>query len=332
MTTTTDLRRKALRAAVKIRDHLLGKARCAPQATVPQGAWDGLSKTLKRLRYTERQGWQAASQALLLDADYTLGRLERELGALRQNLASRTSPKLVISASEIAADLIALQDEFERVELDLKELSVMVLTAPITLEDVDLGPFRIVLPWEQIGSTPAYSVSAEEPNCPDERSDVTHPHVQENCLWEGDGSAAITAALSAGRVLDFFVLIRQILGTYNVQSAHVLLVNWHATGSCSGCGTSTSDDDSSSCERCDDRFCADCIWSCNACGSCVCSHCSDSCAHCDQRFCNRCLTARAGTIVLLCKTCLEDQPEDPSHETKNEAPAEPATGPISTAV
>lgn len=331
MTTPTDLWRKALRAAVKIRDHLLGKVRDAPHVTLPEGAWDELRKTLERLRYTERQAWRAASQALLLDADYTLGRLQRELGALRQHLASRTSPQRVSSADEIAADLIALEDEFECVELDLKKLSVTVLTAPITLEDVDLGPFRIVLPWEQIGSNPAYSVFAEETNCPDERPDVTHPHVQENSLCEGDGSAAITAALSAGRLLDFFVLIRQILGTYNPQSAHVLLADWQATSSCSGCGASSSDDDCSSCERCDDRFCTDCIWSCSTCGSCVCSHCSDSCAHCDERFCKRCLTAHSGTLVLFCKRCLEDQLEDLSHETIPETPAEPATSPISTA-
>ncbi len=332
MTTKKDLRRQALRAAVKIRDHLLGPTRCAQQAALPQDAWEELGRTMKRLRYTERLGWQAASQSLLVDFEYTAGRLQREIEVLRRNLASSCTPKLVTSASEIAADLIALEDEFESVELDLKARSATVLTASITLEDVSLGPFRIVLHWEHIGRTCAYVVSAEEPNCPAEREDITHPHVNDNHLCEGEGAAPIKAALSTGRLLDFFVLIRQILGTYNPESAHVSLANWHGGVSCSGCGTSVSDDDYSSCERCDDRFCSDCTWSCNSCGDCICSNCSDSCAECDERFCNRCLTARAGTIVLLCKTCLEAQQKDQIDDPKDEAPVEPPASPTPPAI
>src|SRR6266568_4183763 len=113
----TDLRRQALRAAVKIREHLLGPTRHAQQMALPQNAWEELGRTMKRLRYTERRGWQAASQSLLQDFDYTAGRLQREIELLRQNLASSCTPKRVASASEIAADLIALEDEFESVRL-----------------------------------------------------------------------------------------------------------------------------------------------------------------------------------------------------------------------
>ena len=53
MTTKKDLRRQALRAAVKIREHLLGPIRCVQQAALPQDAWEELGRTLKRLRYAE---------------------------------------------------------------------------------------------------------------------------------------------------------------------------------------------------------------------------------------------------------------------------------------
>ena len=102
MTTKTDLRRQALRAAVKIREHLLGPTRFAQQSALPQDAWEELGRTMKRLRYTEGKGWQAAGQSLLQDLDYAAGRLLREIDLLRQNLASSYRPKQVTSASEIA--------------------------------------------------------------------------------------------------------------------------------------------------------------------------------------------------------------------------------------
>src|SRR5438067_13559068 len=100
MTTKKDLRRQALRAAVKIREHLLGPNRCAQQAVLPQDAWEELGRTLKRLRYTERRGWQAASQSLPQDFDYMAARLEREPGILRPTLGSSRHPQVVTSVIE----------------------------------------------------------------------------------------------------------------------------------------------------------------------------------------------------------------------------------------
>src|SRR5262249_49503777 len=152
-------------------------------------------------------------------------------------------PMLVASAADIFADLMALDCEFEMVELNLQARYVAVLTPPIVLEDVYLGPFRIVLHWEQIGKPHAYDVIAVEPNCAEGQEDVTHPHVRDKLLCEGDGAMSIKAALTAGRVYDFFVLIRQVLGTYNPESAHVSLDNWIGRISCAGCGCPVSDEE-----------------------------------------------------------------------------------------
>jgi hypothetical protein len=330
--TADDLRRQAIRAAVKIREHLLGPAHSAQQAALPQDAWEELGRTMRRLRYTERRNWQAASQSLLQDFDYTAGRLQREIELLRQNLASSGTPKLVTTASEIAADLIALDDEFESVTLDLKERSATVLTASITLEDVYLGPFRVVLHWEQIGRTRAYVVHAEEPNCPEDRDDVTHPHVQENHLCEGEGAAPIKASLNAGRLLDFFVLIRQILGTYNPESAHISLANWHGGVSCTSCDSTLPRDDYSTCERCVEPLCGSCSSGCDGCSRYVCNECSGDCAQCGNHFCLGCLTSPPGTYRLLCDTCLEAQQKDPSDDTKDEVPPEPPASPTAAAI
>ena len=200
MTIKTDSRRQALRAAVKIHEHLMGPAWRGPQPALPHDNWQELCRTMERLRLVQLRNWQAASQSLALDADYTAGCLLRAIEHLRHNLSPATKPKLVASASEIFADLMALDDEFEAVTLNLKERSAAVLTAPIVLEDVYLGPFRIVLHWEQIGKAQPYDVIAVEPNCAEGHDDVTHPHVRDQQLCEGEGAVPIKAALSCGRI------------------------------------------------------------------------------------------------------------------------------------
>lgn len=329
MSTKTKHRRQTPRAAVWIHEHLLGPARRPPIVDVPQAAWDELRRTVERLRYAQRRGWHVAAGSLCDELDYTCGCLQRHLEAFRQQLPSKSAAQQVASPSEIAADLYALEQEFEDVVLMLKEHTISVLTAPIVLEDVELGPFRIVLHWERIGQTLAYEVIAEEDHAADGNSDVTHPHVRDQTLCEGEGTAAIKAALSAGRLMDFFVLVRQVLETYNSGSAHVLLSNWNGGTSCQSCGTWLSDDDYSSCERCSDVVCSECSNGCGSCSRYVCSGCSADCAECENQFCLACLTEAESSGRQLCGSCLEAQmKKDQSDDTKDEAPAaEPASPP-----
>ena len=328
MTTKTKQRRWALRAAVKIHEHLVGPARQPTLNDLPQSSWDQLCRTVERLRYVQRRGWQVAAGSLCDDLHYTCGCVQRQLESFREQIPSKSAPQQVAAPSEIAADLQALEQEFEDVELLLKVHSVSVLTAPIVLEDVELGPFRIVLHWERIGQTRAYEVIAEEEHAAEGNSDVPHPHVRDQILCEGEGTAAIKVALSEGRVLDFFVLVRQILETYNSGSAHVSLSNWSGGTSCQSCGTSLSDDDYSTCDRCSDVVCSDCSNGCGSCSRYVCSGCSADCAECENQFCLACLTEAEGTGRQLCERCLEDQQKEQSDEAINEtAAAEPADPP-----
>jgi hypothetical protein len=328
MTTNIDLQRQAIRAAVKIHEHLAGAGRHGEAFDLPQSTCHDLRKTMDRLRWADRKGWHAACRSLVPDVDYVAGRLQREIDFLRQAISTRWSDKRLASASEIAADLIALKEEFEALDVNLQERSITVLTDPVVLEEVYLGPFHIALHWERIGQGRAYVVHAEDPNCPEGHEDVTHPHVQDDQLCEGEGAAAIRAALTSGRLYDFFVLVRQILQTYNGESAHVSLANWDGTISCEGCGTSMSEDDYSTCERCDVRLCGDCSWGCTRCCTYVCSGCSADCSKCGNRFCLACLRTPAGTNQLLCETCLEAQQKDQTDDSKDSPPAEqPATPP-----
>ena len=46
-------------------------------------------------------------------------------------------------------------------------------------------------------------------------------------LCEGEGSTAIHKAIAQGSHLDFFTLAKQILETYNPDSAYVALSRWN---------------------------------------------------------------------------------------------------------
>jgi hypothetical protein len=317
MSTDTIFRRQAIRAAVKIHEHLVARARQVQQVNVPTGGWEDVCQIIHRLHNAESKTWHQAAQLVARDADYVVRRFQGELEALRHALVARSSPISVLSAGEIAGELLALGSEFENVELDMAEQSLSVLTDGIELEGTHLGPFRIVLSWLHIGQSPhPYNVYAQEPCHPPDRQD-THPHVLDHQLCEGEGSASIKAALRAGRLFDFFVLVRQILSTYNPSSAYVALAVWNGGISCHGCDSWVNEDDHVCCDRCDHSFCSQCCWICNGCSASTCSCCSSVCSHCDERFCERCLTTPEGTTFTLCEACLAAQEEDETDDTND---------------
>ena len=47
----------------------------------------------------------------------------------------------------------------------------------------------------------------------------------------------------------------------------------------------TDEDDSTSCERCEDHLCLDCSTSCHDCGRSCCAECRTACSGCDRDFC-----------------------------------------------
>ena len=121
---------------------------------------------------------------------------------------------------------------------------------------------------------------------------VTHPHVQDERLCEGDGRAAIAGALSDGRLYDFFTLVSQVLHTYGKGSAYVELDRWDGV-LCDDCGDTMDEDDRYGCQRCDDTLCPSCAVTCQqlpgdvllasavalvrACGESYCSSCLAMC-------------------------------------------------------
>ena len=128
-------------------------------------------------------------------------------------------------------------------DYDCRGRRLSVVTEPIVLAGVYLGPFEIRLQWARPtrGDMPAYRVIAKDPHPAEGRDNVTHPHVMDEILCEGEGRHAVRQALKQGRLLDFFTLVAGILRTYNPESPFVELVLWHG-GSCSDCGAGVNED------------------------------------------------------------------------------------------
>lgn len=252
-------------------------------------------------------GWFSAAERcrksvsrLFSDIQYSVSRIQ-PLAEKQQ----RETPKL----SALVGELDALEQEFGNVELDTSENTISVITDPITLEDVYLGPFKIQLELNKLSelyqNTP-YHVIALEPNPAATDDNVTHPHVSNETLCEGDGCTAIRSALEQGRLCDFFTMARSILNTYSPDSPYVSLDEWCGEP-CYECGYVMSSDSSYYCSFCDRTFCEECTTCCHSCDETVCAGCAARCEICDEPVCPGCARIRCIECeCVCCESCIDD--------------------------
>jgi hypothetical protein len=200
-------------------------ARCAAQLSLFAGTMQKVIQDSRRLATALSRDWFAAAEHACKTINTQLGEIPFLVSNLQSLLDRRH--REVPHLSGIAAELWALQQEFDDVEFHGEENALCVVTEPITLEDVYLGRFRIAL---YLGSLcelyqrVPYFVLAIDPHPAATDDAVTHPHVSNDVLCEGDGTAAIRAALETGRLVDFFTMVRSILTTYNPDSPYVVFV------------------------------------------------------------------------------------------------------------
>ncbi|MCI0361663.1 MAG: hypothetical protein L0211_24530 [Planctomycetaceae bacterium] len=309
MTTSTDSRKLAIRAAAKIHARLCTSPRLNCVDRLPGGGWERLRSAVWRHRKVDVRGWHAAAASLVDDLDYQTGLLITELKHFRDQLSATARSPRIAGPGQILADLLALENEFESVQIDLKEGTVTAQTEPIELEGLWLGPFNVRLWWERLGLRPAYEVIAIDPQYPARDDSVTHPHVQERQLCEGEATLPIKAALTEGRLFDFFLLVRQTLQTYNESSPYVRISEWDGRH-CKDCGWSMDAESASTCGRCDEHVCDECSRYCRSCDRYACSACTEECAECENTFCSECLTLDTKTRRLLCQSCLDQGTSD----------------------
>ena len=168
----------------------------------------------QRWSLTKTRQWRVAEAKARED-------YQRQLRNLREHIESELSnqPKpntWTVNEAELFRDLLVLSEEIGQATFDKKEKRLAVVTKDILLERIQFGAFRIELYLDSLSSDrPYYEVIALDPNRSSSNDDVTHPHVQDNRLCEGDAQPAIKLALRQGRLLDFFQIVEQVLGTYN---------------------------------------------------------------------------------------------------------------------
>ena len=265
-------------------------------------------KISRQINHARRRQWHGALSTLTAALQFVLRNIQLDLSAAKRAMDLGDETPLA-SMRDLLADLDQLKDEFGPWRFDGQAGMLSVTTESITLEQIELGPFAIRLDvgrLTHVDQKRVYLVDALEPNPAEGSSHVTHPHVSDSQLCEGDASAAIRNALEQGRIADFFILVRSVLTTYNPGSPYVSLDRWHGGTSCYDCGDHVSDDDRSYCERCSEEFCSSCTTCCESCQNYFCGRCMVTCPCCDEVYCGSCISICALCHTSTCEGCLDD--------------------------
>jgi hypothetical protein len=276
------------------------------QLTNLTGLLQRLTTESRKMGTSVARGWLSAAQKSCKNVDNLLGEVGYSLPKTRPLTVKplKEIPKLQILIDE----LNALEKEFGDIEFDASRNNISVITEPITLDDVYLGPFKIQLELnklDQLYNSSPYIVIALEPNPAATDEQVTHPHVSNEKLCEGEGSATIKAAFEEGRIYDFFTIVRSILNTYSPDSPYVSLDDWDGA-TCYDCGYTMSSENTYYCYYCEHDFCEECSTYCRHCEETVCLSCSGQCSYCEEFVCRNCISQCEECGKQFCQSCLED--------------------------
>jgi len=179
----------------------------------------------RKLQIALARGWDAAVDRLTR----CIAIVVRDLPHYAQNVEQAVEARRAVTVPSVRClleDLQQLEEEFDGLVYNPGQGILAVTTEPVTLEDVYLGPFEIQLLLNSLARDEpysAYDIVALAPHPAGSNSNVTHPHVNSQRLCAGDAVVPIGAALSSGRICDFFMLVRSVLTTYNSSSPHVSL-------------------------------------------------------------------------------------------------------------
>jgi hypothetical protein len=206
----TPTNKTALRAAILLHERLVGRKAQPQPVSLSEYYWNQVQQLQRQIALAYRRGWQGAAKRLHEDLVCAMQSCRRDLDSTLYALRDSVAPRSPSSASDIYRDILALEDEFEQVDIELRKHELSLTTDRIVLEDIHLGDFQIRLDWHCLDGPAAYRVVALDPHPAAKNDSVTHPHVQDEHLCEGEGRAAIRAALAEGRVYDSIELLDQV--------------------------------------------------------------------------------------------------------------------------
>jgi hypothetical protein len=223
-------------------------------------------------------------------------------------------PPDVRSLSDILQDLQQIRRDYGEFDYFSDEHMLAVTTPKITLQDLDLGRFRIefnILSLGRRARKSFYEIRTLDLRCAASNGGVCHPHVLFGHLNAREFAEPIRNAKLSGCITDFFSLIVQALQTYDPSTAYVKIDDWHKAFYsqchaelpesehlfCEGCDEYCCQGCQVQCPDCGKRVCQDCQSVCHLCGGILCSHCISTCALCGAGTCQKCLQAG------LCPSC-----------------------------
>ena len=279
-----------------------------------RGSFEEFSRRCSEATKDSHLFYAAINKGWLSSAQQVVSRVNRNLSDFSYYLQkfkelTSTDETALPKLSEIFADLSQIDQELGEYQFDFKERTISVITESITLDDISFGPFEIKLFIDQLQklyTDSPYRVIALEPNPAGANDSVTHPHVSDERLCEGDGHVSIRHSLEQGRFCDFFTMIVSILQTYNPDSPYVSLDDWEGI-SCYDCGYTVSGDDCYYCEYCDRDYCSQCSTYCQMCDTTICLGCAYECPSCNQPVCQNCTAKCKDCEEVFCKDCLTEE-------------------------
>jgi len=252
------------------------------------------------------RNWLSAADRCCSRANRSLNEIPYSVSRIRQ-LTEQPCLK-VPELSFFIEELKQLQQEFDHLDFDRENNNISVETDPVTLDGLYLGPFRIELHLNKLCKlyeANPYSVVALDPHPAATDETVTHPHVCNDKLCEGDGAITIRTALEQGRLFDFFTMVRSILNNYNPDSPYVSIYDWDGEP-CYNCGYVMNSENSYYCSYCERDFCEECSTYCRCCDETVCEGCVVSCESCEEPMCRHCVHKCAECESFICGACMED--------------------------
>jgi len=292
------------RAASRIY-HCLVSEESPTQLKLPFEDWWHCDRLIRKRQQAQRRGWNLAASKLERELKSGVAQLIQQLETMHQKLMSDSSQQHISSVRELYAELLALDEEFGEVQLDLRAQTISVSTEPIELEGVYLGSFEICLKYVNLKMEDAspYRVFARDPNPAITNDSVTHPHVQSEVVCEGEGQMVIRRSLEQGRLFDFFTMVASLLRTYNPDSPYVELSNWHSV-ECTECADVITANAQTRCKKCEITLCTECARDCSDCDSPFCHECLSHCDTCHGGCCTSCLKQCVQCNADCCQRCL----------------------------
>ena len=251
-------------------------------------------------------GWLLAADRLRQELAFALALLRGQLTESSECLQSACEDRRPVSPRDLYEDILALEDEFDEVTWNRSAKTLSVITDPIELEQIHLGRFEICLDWSKLAVGSPYRVIAREPRPAASDQSVTHPHVSDEHVCEGDAQVPLRLALMEGRLTDFFLIVASLLHTYNPSSPYVAMSDWYGVA-CADCDTHIDEDERSSCEQCGSSMCGECNRTCGDCDGILCTGCISMCTVCQSDYCFSCLKSCRECSARICPDCRDNQ-------------------------